>query len=299
MSNELALIPYSDIEKMAVVLGKNKMFGKTTEELLPLMLVAQAEGKHPAIVAQEYDVIQGEPALKSRAALSRFQASGGRIEWVSRNDQKAEAKFYHPQGGNLYVCWDIDRAKKAGLANKPNWLKYPAQMLSSRVVAEGVRAVFPGCLSGFYTSEEVQDFEPVKSPEPSVGPRNVTPEEVFKSPEALAKPSFEIVEDSPETSEKDPRMAWPIGKVIALFVEFAAPTDTAGQPLKDWYFNEGELETMRAKVKSLKPSVKDVVAYFDEMHKELEARKAARAEVSESQAQEAFDNQQPEVEELF
>lgn len=32
-------------------------------------------------------------------------------------------------------------------------------MLSSRVVAEGVRAIFPACLSGMYTTEEVQDFD--------------------------------------------------------------------------------------------------------------------------------------------
>jgi hypothetical protein len=34
-------------------------------------------------------------------------------------------------------------------------------MLSARVVSEGVRAVFPGVLGGFYTPEEVSQFEPV------------------------------------------------------------------------------------------------------------------------------------------
>jgi hypothetical protein len=34
-------------------------------------------------------------------------------------------------------------------------------MLSARVVSEGVRAVFPGVLGGFYTPEEVGQFEPV------------------------------------------------------------------------------------------------------------------------------------------
>jgi hypothetical protein len=32
-------------------------------------------------------------------------------------------------------------------------------MLSARVVAEGVRAVFPACLNGVYLAEEVQDFD--------------------------------------------------------------------------------------------------------------------------------------------
>lgn len=74
MSN---IIPYVEMEKMATALATGKMFGKSAAELLPLMLIAQAEGKHPAIAAQEYDIIQGKPALNSRSALARFQQCGG------------------------------------------------------------------------------------------------------------------------------------------------------------------------------------------------------------------------------
>ena len=169
MSNELALIPYSDLEKMASALGRGKMFGKTPEEMLPLMLLAQAENRHPAFVAQEFDIIQGRPAMNSKSALARFQAAGGRIEWLERTDKKASAKFYHAQGGELTVTWDWARATAAQLTGKDNWKKFPTQMLSARVVAEGVRAIFPGCLSGFYLAEEAQDFDAPK-PEPRKAP---------------------------------------------------------------------------------------------------------------------------------
>lgn len=155
---EKALIPYSDIEKMAMVMGKGKLFGKTADELLPLMLIAQAEGLHPVRAAQDYDIIQGKPAITSRAALSRFQEAGGKINWIVRNDKEAEAEFSHPQGGNLKVKWTMERAVQAGVAGKATWKQYPAQMLSARVVAEGVRAVYPACLSRLYTVEEVVDF---------------------------------------------------------------------------------------------------------------------------------------------
>lgn len=158
MSNEI--VPYQDIEKMATVLGKSKLFGKTAEDLLPLMLIAAAEGKHPAIAAQEYDIIQGRPALNSRSALARFQQAGGKIQWNERSDKRACATFSHPAGGSVEIAWDMERAKQAQLAGKDNWKKFPAQMLAARVVAEGVRACFPACLSGFYTVEEVADFEP-------------------------------------------------------------------------------------------------------------------------------------------
>lgn len=159
MNQQNQLVPYTELEKMSKALGYNKMFGKTAEDLLPLMLIAQAEGKHPAIAAQEYDIIQGRPAINSKSALARFQHAGGCIQWNERTDTRAAATFSHPQGGTLEVAWTIERAKQAQLTGKDNWKKYPAQMLSSRVVAEGVRAVFPACLSGMYTTEEVQDFD--------------------------------------------------------------------------------------------------------------------------------------------
>ncbi len=70
----LAPIPYSDIERMGMVLVKSQLFGiKTPEQAIALMLVAQSEGKHPATVAKEYDIIAGRPALKAQAMLARFQ----------------------------------------------------------------------------------------------------------------------------------------------------------------------------------------------------------------------------------
>lgn len=172
MSNELAL-PMRELEAMAKVMSK--LFRKNPDDLMALMLLAQAEGKHPAIAAQEYDIIQGQPALNSKSALARFQAAGGKIKWTERTDTKASAVFSHPAGGDLEIVWTIERAQKAGLAGKDNWKKIPAQMLSARVVAEGVRAVFPACLSGLYTVEEVQDFDEEKPAKAE--PRNVTPAE--------------------------------------------------------------------------------------------------------------------------
>lgn len=154
MSN---IVPYAEIQQMAQALGKTKMFGKTVEELIPLMLIAQAEGLHPAIAAQEYDIIQGRPALNSRSALARFQKAGGKIQWHERADTVCSATFSHAQGGEVKISWTIDRARNAKLTTKDNWVKFPAQMLSARVVAEGVRACYPACLSGMYTVEEVQD----------------------------------------------------------------------------------------------------------------------------------------------
>jgi hypothetical protein len=52
----------------------------------------------------------------------------------------------------------LARARKAGLADKDLWKKYPRSMLRSRVVSEGVRAVWPGATSGMYVPEEMADM---------------------------------------------------------------------------------------------------------------------------------------------
>lgn len=173
MSNEVALIGFSELSQMAATMAKSGLFNKTPDQLLSLMMIAQAEGIHPAIAAMEYDIIQGRPALKGQAALARFQQSGGKIAWITRTDSEAKAQFAHPQGGELVVSWTIERAKKMGLDQKDNWKKQPGVMLSWRCIAEGVRAVFPACLNRMYLAEEVQDFEPIRDVTPARDPEEV------------------------------------------------------------------------------------------------------------------------------
>lgn len=156
-----ALIPVSDLDRMAQAIAASKLFGMTTkEQALALMLVAQAEGLHPATAARDYHIIQGRPALKADAMLARYLNSGGKVEWHHHDDTKVEATFTHPAGGSLKIAWDMERAKKAGLGGKDMWAKYPRQMLRARVISEGIRATNPAVATGIYTPEEVQDMEP-------------------------------------------------------------------------------------------------------------------------------------------
>ncbi|NTW99941.1 MAG: hypothetical protein HGB35_08465, partial [Geobacteraceae bacterium] len=104
-------------------------------------------------------MIIGLLIINARSAQARFQAAGGCVQWLKRTDTECSAEFSHPQGGKVAITWTIERARQACLTGKDNWKKFPAQMLSARVVAEGVRACFPACLSGFYLSEEVMDFD--------------------------------------------------------------------------------------------------------------------------------------------
>jgi len=155
------IVPYNDIEKMASAITASKLFGvKTQNEAIALMLIAQAEGMHPATAARDYHVIQNRPALKADAMLARFQQAGGSVQWKVYTDEQVTGVFTHPAGGTLEVSWTIAQAKSIGIANKDNWRNYPRAMLRARCVSEGIRSVYPGCVVGVYTPEEVEDFKP-------------------------------------------------------------------------------------------------------------------------------------------
>ena len=95
--------------------------------------------------------------------LARFQQAGGKVEWKVYTDAEVTGVFSHPQGGSLEVTWTLAQAKSIGIATKDNWKNYPRAMLRARCLSEGIRAVYPGCVVGVYTPEEVQDFEPRKA----------------------------------------------------------------------------------------------------------------------------------------
>lgn len=170
---------FDEVMHMAESFARSNLFGaKTVDQALALMMMAEAEGKHVATAMQDYDIIQGRPALKADAMLGRFQLAGGHVKWITMTDDACAAEFSHPTCAAHVIDWDMDRAKAAGLGGKDNWRKFKRQMLRARVIAEGVRSTFPACLRGapHYVSEEVQDFEPLRQTAPAIeAPREEAP----------------------------------------------------------------------------------------------------------------------------
>ena len=183
MANEV-MVPLEQIGMMAKAVSDSGLFGiKSEAAAFSLMCIAQADGIPPIKAAVQYHIIDGKPALKSEAMLARFQASGGKIRWKERTPQRCTLWLSHPQAGEIEVTWDIERAKAAGLAGRNTWKAYPAQMMSARCISEGIRALYPACVGGFYTPEEVRDFD---APPPATQPESQKPALAAKT--AMPKP---------------------------------------------------------------------------------------------------------------
>ncbi len=186
------------IERMARYVARSGLFGVRDEaQAVALLLLARAEGLHPMQAVREYHIIDGRPALRADAMLARFQAAGGRVRWIERTDRAAEAEFEHPAGGRVRVRWTLEDAARAGLAQRKTWKQYPRQMLTARVISEGVRTVYPAVAVGVYTPEEVADFDAEPAPEPVP----------VAEPEAAAEPPAQratVVESTDREVRKNP-----------------------------------------------------------------------------------------------
>lgn len=212
-SNELVNVPLDQVGMMAKAVADSGLFGIRNEaQAFALMCVAQADGIPPIKAVQQYHIIDNKPALKSEAMLARFQAAGGKIRWTERTAQRVSLWLSHPQAGELEVSWDMDRAKAAGLAGKNQWKAYPMQMMGARCISEGIRALFPACLGGCYTPEEVRDFgndeaqpAPGPAPKPPEQPKPKAQKKSERAVEAEVVPEAAAESPAPEASPKPKR----------------------------------------------------------------------------------------------
>jgi hypothetical protein len=195
------LITVDQIQTMANAVVKSQLFGmKTVEQATALMLIAQAEGYHPALAARDYHIIQGRPTLKAETMMARFQQQGGKVDWKTLTDEEVTATFSHPSGGSATITWTFEQARKAGLTGKDNWKNYPRAMLRARVVSEGIRTVFPGVVLGVYTPEEVQDI-PNPPPSRDMGTAVVVEEEKVNHPFSLFLADGSVYKGYPDFAE--------------------------------------------------------------------------------------------------
>lgn len=194
MSN--ALVPLDQMQTMAAAVAKSGLFGaKTPEQALTIMMLAQAEGRHPMSAAKDYDIINGKPAKKAEAMLRDFLAAGGSVQWHKYDDDGAEATFSHPQGGSVRVDWNKARMEQAKISNAEMYKKFPRPMYRSRCISEGVRTVCPAATGGLYVPDEVRGMQPkeknmgrIDPVEPAYDDRpKVAPEQIDAIHTAMSK----------------------------------------------------------------------------------------------------------------
>lgn len=170
MSNELVTV--KDKLAWAGELAKSGMLPRHMQgnpaNLLYACELAESLGLAPIVAITSVHVIEGRPAASAALISALVRKAGHRLR-VFGDDAKATAQIWRGDDPDFkFECvWTMERAKLAGLTDKPVWKQYPAAMLQARAITEVARQACQDCLSGVqYTPEEL---EPAQS-----APRVVT-----------------------------------------------------------------------------------------------------------------------------
>ncbi len=201
------IVPYEDICRMAEDVAASGMFGeRDPNKVRTIMLLAQAEGLHPAAGLTTYHIMHGRPAMKAEAMLARFLKSGGKVKWLENSGKRCAAIFSHENGGEVEVEWTIEKARRARLTTTM-WSRFPEAMLKARVCSDGPRYVNP-VACGIYTPEEIADFDDKPQPSPPQPPPEKPAKEVSSGEPAVDSPGARMDQAMAKAKDKPDLPGW-------------------------------------------------------------------------------------------
>lgn len=188
--------PIQAMEVMGNMIAGSGMFGCTkAEQGMVLAMQCLAEGVPPLELAKTYHIIEGKLSMRADAMLGRYLSKGGKVKWTERSDKRVAGTWIW-DGSEVEIAATIDDMVKNGVAVKSdgktlkdNWRRFPRQMLTARVISEGVRLLMPQIVSGIYTPEEVQDFTSKEAPTPV----RAAPQPVFVDAAPVENPASVLV----------------------------------------------------------------------------------------------------------
>jgi hypothetical protein len=196
---------------------------KTGPQAVAIMLAGREIGVPPMQAMRQIAIIEGKPTISPELMLAlilrRYPFCGiqyqqldnaGCVINVKRDKRQADETW-------LAVSFTIEDAKRAGLAHKQNWTKYPRAMCRSRAISEMARTVFPDAVMGM----------------------SYTPEELGANVAVDANGQMEVIYEEPQAATKNAGQSQQVAKaptaarhaatasVDALNAEFAAPAQPA------------------------------------------------------------------------
>lgn len=136
--------------------------GNARETLIAHATFGHHFGGNMAVTIANSFVLQGKPSLGADAMSGIVRASGKCrfmmvSDWSDTTCTMIFARTDEPDEITHSFTFTFEMATKQGLTNNRNWRTMPRQMLRARVLTMGLRAVFPDCVSGIYSPDEIAD----------------------------------------------------------------------------------------------------------------------------------------------
>jgi hypothetical protein len=181
---------------------------KDSAKAMVKILAGQEIGVTPFQAMSNINIIQGKAAMGANLMAAKVKGSGKYDYRADISSDKCSITMKQLVTGKWEdigsYTFSMADAKRIGLANKDNWVKYPQNMLFARAISNAVRMYAPDVFNGnlVYDPDELSDA--------SAQPTITDPELDFETNEAIdsAKASIEKVksiEDLTELSNNMPQ----------------------------------------------------------------------------------------------
>ena len=146
---------------LAKVVVASRMFPAygAPEAALLVLMAGREFGLGAMASLRSFHIIEGKPTMSAQAMMARCleHASCEHFRVVRSECTNELATVSVKRVGwttpEIYT-WSLDDAKRAGLAGRGNWSKYPREMLINRCIAEAARFTWPEVMAGVYAPEE-------------------------------------------------------------------------------------------------------------------------------------------------
>lgn len=146
---------------LAKVVVASRMFSAygTPEAAMLVMMAGREFGLGAMASLRSFHIVEGKPTMSAQTMMARcLEHPSCKLFRVVRSKCSHEVAVVEVQRNGWDApetyTWTIDDAKRAGLASKQNWSKYPRDMLINRCIAEAARFAFPEVMAGVYSPEE-------------------------------------------------------------------------------------------------------------------------------------------------
>ena len=198
-------VNFKEIQALGDVLYKSGYFSdiKSAAQAVVKILRGRELGLGPVSSLEQVHVVQGKTAL-SAGLIGALIKRSGRYDYkiAHLNDTRCEIIFYDRGQEIGRSSFTIDDARKAGLADRDMWKKYPRNMNLARALSNGAKWYCPDVFGGaVYTPEELS-YESTYESAIDIGVEPFTDAEPVAEPQVNGNGGR-----SHNTAEKPVRMA--------------------------------------------------------------------------------------------
>lgn len=164
---ERPLIPGHDeltvLAQLAVTFAQAGLVPKPLQQkpadVMLVLMTGRGLGIDPMVALRECHPIDGRVTVSPKLKLAIVRQRGlGRV-WPDVDNDSEHARWFAERAddpGTVYAgSFTMDDAKRAGLTNKDNWKKYPAQMLQWRALGYLIDQAFGEVGTGLYSADEL------------------------------------------------------------------------------------------------------------------------------------------------